>query len=234
MTIHYDGVDQYHSYPLTDVSVGTTYTMACWVRNGGAGDLRPIMIRNNKGAAKGADQFEGITFGFDDLSGGGPSDGGKLHAVTYLSSASYAVAVATTVTTTAGVPYHVAATFRDGTQYRRIWVDGVNEASNNTTKNLGFRRVSYAVLERTANSRFYHIEMAEPAIWNVALSTVEIAALAAGALPIEVRPAALKKWSRHIGAPPQNLTLFPASWTTGGTPTSLDHVPLSEPAVAIG
>lgn len=234
MAILYDGTDDYHSHPLTVLQVGTTLTMGCWVKCDGSSDLRPLMVRVRPGG-KGNDRFEGLTVGFDDLGGGGPSGGSDVHAVTWVNSADYD-AVAGTTDVDDGGWHYVAGVFRRGSgNEREIFVDGVQESASGVVKTVSGTRFSYAVLERASgNSRFFDPELAEPAIWNVALTAVEIASLAAGALSCEVRPANLKIWNRFIGVPPQGMMVLPTSWTTGSAPVSSPHAPVSEAVPGVG
>ncbi len=236
MSIHYNGVDQYHAH-TTSAFLGTIYTMACWVRfHAFAGGLVPVFVRTRTAAPFPNDRFEGITRGFDDLIGGGPSNGTKIHAVSYVSGVSYAVAVGTT-SILLNVWYHVLATFRGPATVKRvIYVNGVQEAGEDATKAVAANSVSYAVLDRSSGlERFDHLEIAEPAFWNGELSLDEIAALGtARAIPDEIRPDKLFIWNRFIGVPPQAMMETPTSWTTGGIPTTSPHPPVSEPVPMIG
>lgn len=232
MAIDYNGTNMAHYHAA---GLGTTFTLSLWLkRNAGSTSLVAAMVRIRGNQSKLKDQFEGITLGFDDLVGGGPSGGNKPHAVTYKSSIDWAAAAATT-TLTQDVWYHVAATFHDGSNERNIWVNGAQEASNNSGVGaVASNQLSYAVLKRTTNTRWANIEIAEPAMWaGVTLATPEMQALAAGASPIEVQPVGLSRWARNIAVPPYDMT-GAAAIAAIGSPTSSPHAPVSEMAVAVG
>lgn len=249
MAIQYDGTDDYTSHALSGAAssgqCSSVYTMACWVRRDAViSDLRPVMVRNNYGT-KFSTQFDAISFGFDDLVGGGPSNASRLTAVSYVSSTSYNY-VQMTYSTTIDVWYHVAGVFRrggGGAIQLEIWVNGVQEALSTTVKEPTiYTRLSYAVLERATNTRFAPITIDQPAIWEASLDADAIGSLAAGAAPWEVCPAVLRLGHDFNMTPPRTnhatgATLpgtVPLTYTTGSAPVAVAGPALGQPGMELG
>jgi len=90
--------------------------------------------------------------------------------------------------------YHVAASW-SGTDASRMFVNGTQENSN-TTNVSGTRLTNSNVFvighsgywPQPTPARYFNGNLADAAIWNVVLSALEIAALAKGRRPSQVRP----------------------------------------------
>lgn len=91
-----------------------------------------------------------------------------------------------------GVTHHGCAVFTSSTS-RTIYIDGGNSASNTDSiaYDSNIDTTTLGVSDDSSPSQFMSGFIAEPAIWNVALSVGEIEALAAGFSPRLIRPSAL-------------------------------------------
>ena len=76
--------------------------------------------------------------------------------------------------------------FRDS--FFNICIDGVVLATlSGTIRNITLNRVTLGALGRTGVEAYYTGNMAEACIWNAALTTAEIASLAKGMTPDQIR-----------------------------------------------
>lgn len=84
-----------------------------------------------------------------------------------------------------------------------------------------------ALLNNTLAS-FFTGQIAECAMWNVALTATEIAALSRGVSPLRIRPAALKFYSPIWGAasPERDLTSSQKHLTLTNAPVTAQHAPV--------
>jgi hypothetical protein len=120
-----------------------------------------------------------------------------------------AASAETSTSPTAGVWYHAAAVFASGTD-RRAYLDAGGKVTNATSKTPSSAPdsvvVGAAAGSTVGNSFDTTAEIAEAAIWNVALTDADIAALAAGAPPYTIRPDALQGYWPILGvnSPEQN------------------------------
>jgi hypothetical protein len=96
------------------------------------------------------------------------------------------------VSLTAGVWGHVAGVFASTTS-RTVYVNGGNAVSNSgsmSAPTLNTTTIGSGYFN-AAHLAFFDGDIAEAAIWNVALDAAEIAALGAGVSPFLIRPTAL-------------------------------------------
>lgn len=100
---------------------------------------------------------------------------------------------------------HVVGTFPSSTE-RIVWLNGNPVATNTTSVTVsGLDRVLIgARVTSSAVGAYFNGDLAEAAVWNVVLTSSEIASLAAGAKPYRVRPSALVMYVPLIGASPEN------------------------------
>lgn len=120
----------------------------------------------------------------------GATAGDPLSASSNDSGVSAAEAVTGTSGITSGVWYHGAAVYA-ATNDRRVFLDGVKSTNSTNVTPSGFVRTSVGAFMGAANSTFFDGDIAEVAIWNVALTDDEIASLSRGLSPLKVRPASL-------------------------------------------
>ena len=132
----------------------------------------------------------------------------------------------TTALITAGSWHHVAAVFAS-TSSRTIYLDGANSV-NNTTSATNTMNTDYLIVGRGRvstgfTSPAYNGDISHCAIWNVALNAEEIAAIASGVCPTNIRPQNLIYYAPLEGvASPENNV-----WRAGGTYNlTLDNAPV--------
>lgn len=114
---------------------------------------------------------------------------------------------------------HIAGTY-DGT-YIRLWVNGVNESSNNFGATTLSSNSDPLHVGSRAGAGFHWIngDLAEPAIWNVALPPAEIRAIAGRrATPDMLRPDSLQIYAPLFGA--GGLEQDFSRFRNHGTPTA--------------
>lgn len=131
-------------------------------------------------------------------------------------------AATTTATYTAGVWTHVACVFTANNS-RTIYLDGANAVTTTGTGAFSVNsRTSFGSLDRSSPTEWFDGQLAEGAIWNVALTADEIASLAKGIPPSRVRPQSLKFYCPLIRSAGE--LRFPYVISANGTPAaSGDH-----------
>lgn len=96
--------------------------------------------------------------------------------------------------------HHIAAVFTDGgtTWNAAVYLDGGSSGTDSQTKNTfsaaGWDRIAFGQ-SADGTPSFGAGTLAHGCIWDVALTAGEIAALAAGAHPLSIRPASLKVYA---------------------------------------
>lgn len=115
----------------------------------------------------------------------------------------------TSVGYSAGAWTHCAAVFASTTS-RSAYVNGGNKNSETSTSDPGSNWDRTSIGRRTDGTVYIDGKIALPAIWNVALSDDEIAALGAGYHPLLIRP--------------QNLVFFAPLWRTSASDNEVDIV----------
>lgn len=132
--------------------------------------------------------------------------------------------------------YHHGATW-DGANLRN-YVDGVETASSPSaaTGTMGTNALNLAIgadPEEFAalQASSFPGRLAEPAIWNVAASAGEMAALARGVSPLRIRPTALLGyWPLFgVGSPEPDYSGNGNNGTITGSVTQADHAPVQAP-----
>jgi hypothetical protein len=95
---------------------------------------------------------------------------------------------------TASTWLHACAVFTSSAS-RTSYRDGGNATTTTTTANnpqpASLSRTTIGVLDRVSITNYFGGDLAECAIWNVALTAAEIASLAKGFSPLRVRPQSL-------------------------------------------
>lgn len=132
----------------------------------------------------------------------------------------------------AGVWAHCAGTFSGALGSVTAWVNGVagtpTAVASTTIKTSS---VQPRVGRRQDSPGPMNGQVAEIATWSVALSTVEMGALAAGCSPVMVRPASLGFYAPLWGAayPEPDLTGLIDNMTQTGTVAAANHAPVAFP-----
>lgn len=190
-----DAAQQYLEYAGAPIT-GVPLTMACFFNtNDNTIDQDMMTIGNNTVA------YEGFR-----LSAAGAISGDRLRA--YSQKTGSAFAAATTVGWSPNVLHHACGVW--GASNSRIaLLDGnlATSGSNSSTSTpVGLNRTTIgsftggtAGSPGSARTTFFSGMIAEAAIWNIALSAEEIAALAKGFCPLLIRPANLVGYWPLIG-----------------------------------
>lgn len=90
----------------------------------------------------------------------------------------------------AGTWYHGAAVYTS-TSSRAVFLNAAKFTNTTNVTPTGFTKTGLGVFTGSSDSTFFAGEIAEAAIWNVALTDAEVASLARGVSPLRVRPSAL-------------------------------------------
>jgi hypothetical protein len=168
---------QHDNAAATDVPL----TIACWMRTASAATTQVAMAIGRR--ATQAQRYQ-LYFTSGGRIGGYCQNSAGTQVATFNDSSG--------VNYSANTWYHGAVVFNTTTD-RTVYRDGGNSTNNTTsvtvgtvdTTNIGtrFDGASFGV--------YLNGQIAEPAVWNVALSAGEIAQLAKGVSPLMVRPEAL-------------------------------------------
>lgn len=161
---------------------------------------------------------------------GGASNSDHVTAVHRGDSGTQGLATSSAVS--ANTWTHAAAIFATASS-RTAYKDGV--AGSAETTNAGTTtvdRTAIGVWERSSPVNFFSGRIAEAGIWNVELTANELAALAAGVLPLNIRPSALVAywplWGLHspeIDLHPRSTVATDYSMTVTGA-TAIAHAPV--------
>lgn len=181
---------RYSGAPVTAAPL----TMGCWAKRPGAGDAGGnLMGIYQSGYVNNWHQFSlkwSISAGANAIisaNAGGASSAG----------------IATVTRAIGDWPddtwQHVAAVFESSTS-RYAYGGGVAGTQNTTSITpASLNRTNMGFQDNASGSGFALGSFAEAALWNVALTTAEIAALAAGVCPLLVRPTSLVSYWPIIG-----------------------------------
>lgn len=177
------------------------YSFACWFRTTNMAQTKPIIGFSNAAGSR-YDQiwFRGAVAGdpIDIL-----SDAGAGQAITRSTSG-----------TTPGVYHHACAVIASATS-RTIYLDGGNSATTTTSVNPTVDTFNVARFP----GEFFAGDVAEAALWDVALTAADVAALAKGLSPMHVRPQSLLFYAPLIR---ETVELTGVAITSSGS-TSTDH-----------
>jgi hypothetical protein len=121
---------------------------------------------------------------------------------------------------------HAAVVLTSSTS-RTVYLNGGNSATDTTAQNWpsGAQRFAIGALLRISQTQFFEGRIGEVSWWNVALSTDEIAALAAGAHPLSVRRASIiNYWPLYgVSSPEPDISGALQTQTLYNGPTQGDH-----------
>lgn len=195
----FNGTSDYVSAAITPTY---PYSFACWFRTTNMTQTKPIIGFNNATGNR-YDQiwFRGAVAGdpIDIL-----SDAGAGQVITR-----------STAGTTTGVYHHACAVIASATS-RTVYLDGGNSATTTTSVNPTVDTFNVA---RWRESDFFAGDCAEAALWTVALTADDVAALAKGISPLLVRPQSLRFYAPLIR---ETLDLKGVAITSSGS-TGTDH-----------
>ena len=148
------------------------------------------------------------------------------------------VFAATSAGTSAGVWTHACAVFA-AADSRAAYINGGSKGTNTDSRTpAGINRTLLGARYLTGSkSLFLDGDLAEAAIWNVALDDAEVATLAAGVSPLGVRPSGLVAYWPLIGTTSPEIDIRGRTeLTLNNTPTQAAHPRIFYPArpVSIG
>jgi hypothetical protein len=172
----FNGTTQYFiggSAPVSAVPL----TMACWFRGNSTLTGALMSLSTNGGTARYSLVAAG-TIGGDPIQAGATNSAGTgANAVT---STGF----------TSGVWHHAAGVSRPPSD-RAAFIDGGSKGTETTSITAGADRTLIGARISTTVGAFFTGRIAEAAIWNTNLSDDEVAILAKGFSPQQVRPSAL-------------------------------------------
>ncbi|GMV82098.1 MAG: hypothetical protein AMXMBFR7_32820 [Planctomycetota bacterium] len=124
--------------------------------------------------------------------------------------------------------WHHACVVEQATNARHVYLDGAGKSTNSTVRTpTGVNRTTLGVLPWSSLISYWSGRIALAALWNAALSDAEVAALAAGALPISIRPASLVHFWPLFGAhDPEVDMVGGAAMSLVNAPTVADGPPI--------
>lgn len=149
-----------------------------------------------------------------------PGDGQKVVAILRGQNINYQNAVTTTTYPT-GQWFHACAVFTS-TSSRAAYLNGGSKGTNTTT--LSVNNMTTTIHVGATNA----FDMAESAIWTVALSDAEVLALSKGINPRRVRPQNLSQYWPMWGLDTNEVTMVSGGFnlTVLGTPAKANHPPV--------
>lgn len=175
-------------YLQTDTAVVTSLplTMACWFNTSVDTVRDTLMWIGDKDVT---DQWWSLEI-----------DGGAVGNPVVASSRASSTVNAYTSTGFTANTWHHAAAVHTSTTSRTAYIDG-GSAGSNTTSNVptGHDRTSIAQAGDSTPSTLLTGNIAEAAVWNIALDAADIASLAKGYSPLLVRPESLVAYWPLIG-----------------------------------
>jgi hypothetical protein len=181
MARSFNGTSQYAQYAGAVVT-GYPFTLAAWVKPGVNGLENDFVLSLS-------DVSENAVYQAIVLGGGTVGDEGKVLAV---SRNTTLAAAKTSAAMSANTWNHAACVFSSATS-RAAYLNGGNKGTETTniTFAAGIDTTVIGRLSRPTPAAYFHGSCAEAGVWAAALSDEEIAALAAGLSPLQVRPQSL-------------------------------------------
>jgi hypothetical protein len=197
------------------VLTGVPITLAAWFRTDTATASQDLVCLVDKGANS---NFR--------LNLGGNAAGDPVRAV--VNAGGTPSLAATSTGYTVNTWHHAAAVF-SATNARAAYIDGGSKGTNSdSVVPSGIDTTAIGYLPALVSQAYLSGRIAEVAIWNVALSDAEVAALARGLAPLYVQPGALvgywPLWGLH--SPEIDLTVNNRQMTVDGA-VAADHAPVA-------
>jgi len=133
-----------------------------------------------------------------------------------------------------GTDHHVCAVF-ESTTSRSVYIDGGSKGTDTTSKDYpsGIDAMAVGRLERSSPAAYTNGRVSHVAIWNVALTDGEVAALAAGASPLTVRAQSLVAFWPIIGNNSPEIDIVGGYDLTVSGATKFAHPRIYQPIAQI-
>ncbi len=198
------------------------FTLACWFRANDIAVDYGLMQVTDKDAA----------YYYSGLMLEGTFAGDPVVAIVQSYAAGSATRAARTTTGySANVWHHAAAVFVSKAE-RHAYIDGGSKGSNTTDGNActNHDRTCIGAFRDSTPSIWMDGAIAEAAIWNVALTDAEVAALARGINPRYMRPGSLQLYLPIWGndSPEYDLSVNRRPFTLNNNPLkAVDHAPVT-------
>jgi hypothetical protein len=178
MAFSFNGTNQYLEVGPPPVSA-VPLTLACWAKSSSLTKEQVLLaVTNGLGGGTGA---------FFLISLRGDVAGDPVYAVQY-NGTSFPSSVGPAYTTNTW--NHIVGVFESNAS-RTVYLNGAAGTTNTTSITATAQtltHVSIGALKRVPPTVYTEGEIAEPAIWNAALTAAEIASLAKGMTPDKIRP----------------------------------------------
>ena len=207
--------------PSGDVAVngsavvsGTPLTMACWFKT--TDNVNGMALVSVATDGSDDNRFTMIASGF--------VAGDPIRAIAKTTSVA---AIDSSAGYSTGVWQHAAAVFASPTS-RSAYVNGGNKGTSTTSRAPSGMNQTALARSSTVTPMRYDGDLGEVAIWNVALTDAEIAALGRGVNPRLIRPGALAFYAPLWGTsnPERDYTRGQRHLTLTGTTLSDEHPPV--------
>lgn len=234
MARDFDGADDYLTR-ADDAALGlTTITLACWVYPDtlNTGDVRILVSKGNR---------TGASINYDLHLRDAASNGASGLWLVWNNGGFRWIETTAQDAVVTGSWQHVAAAYDGGTT-KKLWVGGSSEAvtdnsgdtalvTNNETLDLGRRQAG------TPANEWYDGRMAEVGLWSAVLTDAEVASLAKGVSPLQVRPGSLVAYWPLYGRGSTEPEYVNGLGLTVDGPVAAEHPrayrPWAPPAVAV-
>lgn len=157
-------------------------------------------------------------------------DAGDNVAIVARSAAAGRIQTDSTSGVTVNTWHHVCGVFSSTTS-RTIYLDGGNSATGTTSVTpLGADRTSVGYLARLSATGYFSGRIANVAMWPVALTSGEVASLATGICPTQVRSSDLMRyWPIYGVASPEQDRISLDTLTLTGSPVKADGPKMISP-----
>jgi hypothetical protein len=117
--------------------------------------------------------------------------------------------------------HHIVGVFTSNTS-RSLYLDGVFQATDTANFNVG--NTWGVMVGKTGETTIFNTDIAEVAIWDVALTAADIAILSGAVSPLHVRPQSLVRYCPMIGGGSTEIDLMSGNGLTAtGSPTVKTH-----------
>lgn len=181
----FDGSDDVLSVDSAPVTAAPL-TMACWARSNSATALQRALYLGDKDT-----DTHVWSLAFAGPIGGDP--------IRFTVSAGTAITLDTTTGYTAGTWHHICAVEASATNHA-VFIDGGSKGTSVTSRApLNTDRIAVGRFMGTTPANSFSGDLAEVAVWNVALTDADVALLAKAVSPFMVRPDALVFYLPIVG-----------------------------------